>query len=129
MDGLGNIWLQRVSLIFQLTYKDKTDAELLFDYVKRLAESKEFFLQKAVGWALRQYGKTNPAVVKKFVENTPLSPLTRREALKNILQDFKPLITTPRGACALWGVVVCVVKNSVRQSLAFGVHKFFGRHK
>ena len=84
MDGLGNIWLQRVSLIFQLTYKDKTDAELLFDYVKRLAESKEFFLQKAVGWALRQYGKTNPAVVKKFVENTPLSPLTRREALKNI---------------------------------------------
>lgn len=78
----GNIWLQRVSMIFQLTYKDKTDAALLFDYVRRLAGSKEFFIQKGAGWALRQYSKTNPEAVRQFVESTPLAPLTRREALR-----------------------------------------------
>lgn len=80
----GNIWLQRVCLIFQLTYKDKTDTVLLFDYVQRLAGSKEFFLQKAAGWALRQYAKTDSDAVVKFVESTRLSSLSRREALKNI---------------------------------------------
>ncbi len=79
-----NIWLQRVCLIFQLTYKDKTDAALLFEYVKRLADSKEFFLQKGAGWALRQYAKTNPKAVIEFVGKTKLAPLTRREALKHV---------------------------------------------
>ncbi len=79
-----NFWLQRVCLIFQLTYKDKTDTVLLFDYVQRVADSKEFFLQKGAGWALRQYGKTNPTAVQTFVNSNRLAPLTRREALKNI---------------------------------------------
>ena len=79
-----NIWLQRVCMIFQLTYKDKTDAALLFKNITRLAGSKEFFLQKGAGWALRQYAKTNPEAVLEFVEKTRLAPLTRREALKNI---------------------------------------------
>lgn len=79
-----NFWLQRVCLIFQLTYKDKTDAVLLFDYVQRLAGSKEFFIQKGAGWALRQYAKTNPEAVVEFVEKTRLAPLTRREALKHV---------------------------------------------
>jgi len=78
----GNIWLQRVCLIFQLTYKDKTDAALLFDYVRRLSGSKEFFIQKGAGWALRQYSKTDPEAVRQFVEATQLAPLTRREALR-----------------------------------------------
>lgn len=78
----GSIWLQRVCLIFQLTYKEKTDAGLLFDYARRLARSKEFFIQKGAGWALRQYSKTDPEAVRQFVENTPLAPLTRREALR-----------------------------------------------
>lgn len=82
----GNIWLQRVCLIFQLPYKDQTDAALLFGYVERLAGSKEFFLQKGAGWALRQYAKTNPAAVIEFVKKTRLAPLTRREALKNRLE-------------------------------------------
>lgn len=82
--GSGNIWLQRVSLIFQLTYKEKTDTELLFSYIRRLAGSREFFIQKGAGWALRQYAKTNPEAVQEFVDNTKLAPLTRREALKNI---------------------------------------------
>ena len=80
----GNFWLQRVCMIFQLTYKEKTDAALLFDYVRRLAHSKEFFLQKGAGWALRQYARTNPEAVRQFVESTRLAPLTRREALKHV---------------------------------------------
>ena len=78
----GNMWLQRVSMIFQLTYKEKTDAELMFGYIRRLAHSKEFFIQKGAGWALRQYSKTNPEAVVHFVENTQLAPLTKREALR-----------------------------------------------
>ncbi len=78
----GNIWLQRVSMIFQLPYKDKTDMALLFEYVRRIAGTKEFFLQKGAGWALRQYAKTNPQAVHDFVNSTKLPALTRREALK-----------------------------------------------
>lgn len=78
----GNMWLQRVCMIFQLAYKDKTDGDLLFDYVRRVAGSKEFFLQKGAGWALRQYSRTNPESVRQFVDATRLAPLTRREALR-----------------------------------------------
>lgn len=78
----GNMWLQRVSLIFQLAYKEKTDEALLFGYIRRLSGSKEFFIQKGAGWALRQYSKTAPEAVKQFVEANKLAPLTRREALK-----------------------------------------------
>ena len=78
----GNIWLQRVSMIFQLMYKEKTDAELMFGYIRRLSGSKEFFIQKGAGWALRQYSKTNPDAVLHFVENNKVAPLTKREALK-----------------------------------------------
>lgn len=75
----GELWLQRVCLIFQLTYKEKTDSELLFKYIRRVAASKEFFLQKGAGWALRQYSKTNPEAVAAFLDQTQVSPLTRRE--------------------------------------------------
>ncbi|HRF39386.1 MAG TPA: DNA alkylation repair protein [Saprospiraceae bacterium] len=78
----GNFWLQRCALIFQLRYKTRTDAELMFGYVLRLADSKEFFIQKGAGWALREYSKTNPEAVRSFVESHSLAPLTRREALK-----------------------------------------------
>lgn len=78
----GNLWLQRVCMIFQLAYKDKTDTALLFEYVAQLAGSKEFFLQKGAGWALRQYSRTNPEAVRAFVEAHRLAPLTRREALR-----------------------------------------------
>lgn len=78
----GNIWLQRVCLIFQLTYKEKTDAALMFGYIRRLSDSKEFFIRKGAGWALRQYSKTAPGAVKEFVATNRLAPLTKREALK-----------------------------------------------
>lgn len=79
-----NFWLQRSAIIFQLHYKDKTDKDLLFKYVLRRKDSDEFFVQKAIGWALRQYGKTNPEAVKQFVEQNKLAPLSEREAMKII---------------------------------------------
>jgi len=78
----GNLWLQRVCLIFQLRYAKKTDAELLFGYIRQVAGSKEFFLQKGAGWALRQFSKTNPEAVRQFLAETAVSPLTRREGAK-----------------------------------------------
>lgn len=78
-----NFWLQRVCMIFQLTYKEHTDFELLTQYILRLAHSKEFFIQKAAGWSLRQYSKTAPQKVIAFVQaNQHLAPLTKREAFK-----------------------------------------------
>ena len=78
----GELWLQRVCLIFQLRYKEKTDQDLLFKYIRQVAGSKEFFLQKGAGWALRQYSKTKPEAVRKFLDETTVSPLTRREGSK-----------------------------------------------
>ena len=77
-----NIWLQRICLIFQLPYKDQTDEVLLFKYILQLAHSEEFFIQKAAGWALRQYSRQQPKRVKSFIKDYPLSPLTKREGSK-----------------------------------------------
>lgn len=80
-----NFWLRRTTLLFQLGYKKETDFELLCELIQENLGSEEFFINKAIGWALRQYAWTNPAAVKKFVKTTKeLSPLSRREALKNI---------------------------------------------
>ncbi len=80
-----NIWLRRTTLLFQLGYKKDTDFDLICELVKENLGSDEFFINKAIGWALRQYAHTNPAPVKKFVKATKeLHPLSRREALKNI---------------------------------------------
>ncbi len=80
----GNMWLQRTALLFQLKYKTGTDVELLFQIIRQLADSKEFFIRKAIGWALREHSKTKPEVVMNFVESHPLSNLSKREALKVI---------------------------------------------
>ena len=79
-----NIWLQRVCILFQLKYKQETDEKLLFSTIQELSESDEFFIQKAIGWALREQSKTDPAVVQKFIDENELAPLSRREALKVI---------------------------------------------
>ena len=77
-----NFWLQRVCLLFQLLFREKTDAELLFRYIRQVAHSKEFFLQKAAGWALREYSKTDPEAVVQFIQTEILAPLTKREGMK-----------------------------------------------
>lgn len=81
----GNMWLQRTAILFQLKYKEKTDTDLLFKYINELEGSKEFFINKAIGWALREYSKTDPRrLVIKFVNSHNMAPLSKREALKVI---------------------------------------------
>lgn len=78
------MWLNRSAILFQLGYKEKTNSNLLFSECIKQEHSKEFFIQKAIGWALREYAKTNPNLVKEFVSNSNLKPLSVKEALKNI---------------------------------------------
>jgi 3-methyladenine DNA glycosylase AlkD len=80
----GNIWLQRSCLLFQLKYKKETDTALLTSFIQPLAPSREFFIAKAIGWALREYSKTDPGWVREFVKNQPLQSLSRKEALKRM---------------------------------------------
>lgn len=79
-----NMWLQRAAIIHQNAYKQHTNEQLLYRYAKQCAHSKEFFIQKAIGWALREYGKTNPNSVRQFVNSHTLAPLSKREALRKI---------------------------------------------
>ena len=79
----ADIWQNRVAILFQLNYKDKTDKELLFEIIERLKGNKEFFIQKAIGWSLRQYYRSRPGVVEKFVTTAGLNGLAKREALKH----------------------------------------------
>jgi 3-methyladenine DNA glycosylase AlkD len=79
-----NMWLNRSALLFQLDYKEKVDFELLKSECEKHSKSNEFFIQKAIGWALRNYSKHNPSGVRDFVQNTPLKPLSIREALRKI---------------------------------------------
>ena len=79
-----NIWLQRSSLLFQKNYRNNTDLELLANYIRQLAPSKEFFVKKAIGWVLREYAKTDKEWVLEFVNKHTLSMLSRKEALKHI---------------------------------------------
>ncbi|MBN2638371.1 MAG: DNA alkylation repair protein [Bacteroidales bacterium] len=80
----GNIWLQRTAILFQLKYKKDTDTELLSHVINSLTGSKEFFINKAIGWVLREYGKTNPQWVVEFTTKTNLGKLSSKEALRRI---------------------------------------------
>lgn len=77
-----HLWLRRTAILFQLKYKDKTNEDLLYRYIKGNADSKEFFIQKAIGWVLREYSKTDPESVKVFIESHTLAPLSVREGSK-----------------------------------------------
>jgi len=77
-----NIWLNRSALLFQLKFKKATGTNLLFSYILKCASMHEFFIRKAIGWALREYSKTTPDLVRTFVESQKLSPLSRKETLK-----------------------------------------------
>lgn len=77
-----NMWLRRAAILFQLKYKQMTNEETLYQYIRQNADSKEFFIQKAIGWALREYSKTNPASVRVFIEGQVLAPLSVREGSK-----------------------------------------------
>jgi 3-methyladenine DNA glycosylase AlkD len=78
----GNIWLQRTAILFQLKYKEQTDFELLTYIIRQLNHTDEFFINKAIGWALREYSKTNPVKVKEFIDSVQLSNLSIKEGSK-----------------------------------------------
>lgn len=78
-------WIRRVSIIGQLGRKDATDRALLTDAIEANIDDPGFFLRKAIGWALRDLAKADPAWVRTFVDAHPgLSPLSRKEALKHL---------------------------------------------
>jgi 3-methyladenine DNA glycosylase AlkD len=83
----SNFWMRRISIILQLTEKEKTDKTMLTKAILFDLETDEFFIQKAIGWSLRQYSKVNPKWVKSFVIEHNLSALAEREALKQIRKD------------------------------------------
>jgi len=80
----NNIWLQRSCLLFQLKYKKNMDTKLLSHIIYSLSDSKEFFINKAIGWILREYGKTDNRWVIDFVHKTKLNNLSKQQALKLI---------------------------------------------
>ena len=82
----NNLWKRRAAIVCQLGFKAETDLELLYACIEPSLGSREFFLQKAIGWALRQYAWTDGAEIKRYVRlnRARLSALSYHEALKNI---------------------------------------------
>jgi 3-methyladenine DNA glycosylase AlkD len=85
IDG-DDVWLARTAVLHQLTWRDRTDAARLFAYCERRAADREFCIRKAIGWALRQYARTDPEAVRAFVaaHEATLSPLSIREATRHL---------------------------------------------
>jgi 3-methyladenine DNA glycosylase AlkD len=81
-----DMWLVRTAILYQLHYGPSTDTAQLFGYCTRQAEHRDFFVRKAIGWALRHYARTDPEAVRAFVaaNRSRLSPLSIREATKHL---------------------------------------------
>ena len=80
-----DLWIRRTSILAQVGAKDRTDPTLLTDVIEPSIPDPDFFARKAIGWALRDYARTDPDWVRQFVATRPeLSPLSRREALKHL---------------------------------------------
>lgn len=81
-----NLWKRRTSIICQVGSKSELDLALLYDCIEPSLESREFFLRKAIGWALRQHARVDPEEVRRYVRDRGdrLSPLSQREALRRI---------------------------------------------
>jgi 3-methyladenine DNA glycosylase AlkD len=81
-----DLWKRRSAILAQLGFRGDTDLKLLYDCIRPSLARPEFFLRKAIGWALRQHAWTDPREVTRFVKahEKELSPLSRREALKNV---------------------------------------------
>ncbi|MEN9657506.1 MAG: hypothetical protein RL571_971 [Pseudomonadota bacterium] len=81
-----DFWLRRIAMLHQLAWKGETDVERLKAYAKQLAPESEFFIRKAIGWALREYAWHDPASMRVFLiqMGDTLSPLSRREAGKHL---------------------------------------------
>jgi 3-methyladenine DNA glycosylase AlkD len=82
----GDMWKRRSAILCQLGCTRETDLDLLYDCIEPNLSHKNFFIRKAIGWALRQYAWTDPKEVRRYVKQNKerLSPLSVREALKNV---------------------------------------------
>ena len=82
----SNIWLRRVAILYQLSLKDKVDKQVLDKILVNNLGDSEFFINKAVGWALRDYSKYNPEWVREFIKKNKenMANLSIREASKYI---------------------------------------------
>jgi 3-methyladenine DNA glycosylase AlkD len=85
-----NLWLMRSAILFQLGYKEQTDKELLAHIIQETKYEQDFFIRKGIGWALREYAKVNEGWVWEFVHKEELSPLSYKEAIKNIKKTRQP---------------------------------------
>jgi 3-methyladenine DNA glycosylase AlkD len=87
----SNFWLVRTAILHQERWKSKTDARRLFSYCELRAGDREFFIRKAIGWALRSYAAVDPAAVERFVRDheQALSGLSRREAMKGVERHLR----------------------------------------
>ena len=95
--GNQNMWARRVAILHQLGWREKTNQTILFSYSLQRAHEKEFFIQKAIGWALRNYARHNPQAVRDFTseERARLSPLSYREANKHVAACILSAAITP----------------------------------
>ena len=82
----GDMWKRRAAILCQLRFKTGTDLDLLYGCIDPNLADREFFIRKAIGWALRQYAWTDPGAVVRYVRThrERLSPLSQREALKHV---------------------------------------------
>ncbi|MET0813247.1 MAG: DNA alkylation repair protein [Microbacterium sp.] len=79
-----DMWIRRIAIISQLGRRARVDADLLAEVIEPNRADPEFFIRKAIGWALREYARVSPEWVRAYVDAHELSPLTRREALKHL---------------------------------------------
>jgi 3-methyladenine DNA glycosylase AlkD len=93
-----DLWLARTSILHQERWKADTDADILFGACLARAADPEFFLRKAIGWALRSYSYVDPTAVEQFVRDhdAELSGLSKREAMKAIERGRQPSGPSPR---------------------------------
>ncbi|NYE20436.1 DNA alkylation repair protein [Microbacterium immunditiarum] len=79
-----DVWVRRIAILSQLGRRDRVDRDLLADVIEPNIPEREFFIRKAIGWALREYARVDPEWVRRFVAEHELSPLSVREALKHL---------------------------------------------
>ena len=89
IDDEDHMWLRRTAILAQLKHKKETNADLLLEFCRKRMHEKEFFVRKAIGWVLREYGKTNPDLVVQFLtdEKANLSGLTYREGSRILVKE------------------------------------------
>jgi 3-methyladenine DNA glycosylase AlkD len=106
-----NIWLRRIAIDHQLFRKDKTDTALLEAIIKNNLGQTEFFINKAIGWALREYGKTNPEWVKNFIEK--YKKISRRFRYGKQASIYKSKAASTLYSDQLLNIVLKTIKTTI----------------